>query len=418
VFAIRGTYHVHDCLTDLVADAASFMDGYTHTGFLLAAQRKLKSLEDLIIKMIFSHPGYRLVVCGHSLGAGVASVFTLLFHKAHPHIPVHCFAYGVPAVFSAEVALSATCKELIDSFVVNDDFAPRLSYLSLSRLKLVVVQLLSQSNTTFQRAFHWISGKNALGETLITKIAAILQCPTRPELQPIDQHIESERSLFPPGCVYHLYQDISVVSSLETHTTITTEKGEKEEEKAKEVNKMVRDMAKIENIEALAVLEDKRDNETNKTKHGAGYVEIPNKETRLEIDLVQTGLLNTGSELIGERKESLNEVTTITAKLPDVNSSTYVNTGTNRDGNNNNSTNNEQNNNKVTAAQTVISKQGKVIQNQGWILEKSNPTLYHEIIISPSMFSDHVASMYEEALDACLEHMQRLEEKSIANNRK
>ena len=39
----------------------------------------------------------------------------------------------------------------------------------------VVVQLLSQSNNTVHRAFHWVAGGNVFGDFVTSKIASLLQ---------------------------------------------------------------------------------------------------------------------------------------------------------------------------------------------------------------------------------------------------
>lgn len=118
-----------------------------------------------------------MVVIGHSLGAGTASLFTLMFNEAYPDVPIHCYAYlsssifsigvdwgigrlGVgscgrfgrccfsfcflmintyapPCIVSPEIALSHSTMSLIDSIVVGNDVVPRLSFATIDHLKQV-----------------------------------------------------------------------------------------------------------------------------------------------------------------------------------------------------------------------------------------------------------------------------------------
>ncbi|KAJ3072772.1 hypothetical protein HK102_006163, partial [Quaeritorhiza haematococci] len=83
VVAIRGTYSASDILVDLkfdltMLDIPELGDGpvhWTHSGILRTAENIMKDIrEEHILKPLFEDPtskyrGYRLVVCGHSLGA-------------------------------------------------------------------------------------------------------------------------------------------------------------------------------------------------------------------------------------------------------------------------------------------------------------------------------------------------------------
>jgi sn1-specific diacylglycerol lipase len=107
VISIRGTFHIRDALTDLVASYEPFEDGFAHwyvtphpfitcdaaidclpsglpfpSGILHTAQRKLELLEPFLIEALRAYPEYGLVIVGHSLGAGAASLLTILLHNS------------------------------------------------------------------------------------------------------------------------------------------------------------------------------------------------------------------------------------------------------------------------------------------------------------------------------------------------
>eukprot|EP00035_Acanthoeca_spectabilis_P006425 m.124400 g.124400 ORF g.124400 m.124400 type:complete len:395 (-) comp13499_c0_seq4:2793-3977(-) len=123
VLSFRGTLRIHDVLTDLVCKQEPLQIGDTigaaHGGMLKAAQRLLDELRADIEAALSSNIGFKLVLCGHSLGGGLATLMAVLIgptiqvqpsepeNTAH-HVPVTCFAYASPAVLSLELAAEAT----------------------------------------------------------------------------------------------------------------------------------------------------------------------------------------------------------------------------------------------------------------------------------------------------------------------
>lgn len=197
VLTLRGTISLKDCLTDALAKAVEFeYDGqepnknyrtkvFVHQGFYEAAQLICKELDKsrilhsllmdgyesvpsgckkwlqeqspglyqqmtngkpVIDKLAERTRGYKLRLVGHSLGAGVASVLTMLLCTKFDGINLHCFAYSCPgAVFSVDFAESHHVKRLVTTCVLSDDLIPRTSLKSLEKLRNQVVFSLRQS---------------------------------------------------------------------------------------------------------------------------------------------------------------------------------------------------------------------------------------------------------------------------------
>lgn len=169
-----------DVMADLAASATPFLGGHAHEGMALAAEqlrlmhgyvcaghtslpprnqaRRLHDEPSLSTRCreIFGtsivetvaverrdrlaealapllSQNYELHIIGHSLGAGVAVLLTLLL-DLDPRFTgnVRCTAFSPPPVLSLDLARSSAA--LVDSFIVEDDIIPRLSIASINRL--------------------------------------------------------------------------------------------------------------------------------------------------------------------------------------------------------------------------------------------------------------------------------------------
>lgn len=133
VISIRGTLSLEDCMTDVRADIVEMIDAgeqwgfngkgkFTHEGFLNCALNIRSDLDKYkVLEQIFGNSSdsgnlysessewiyaknYNLIVTGHSLGAGTASVLTYLLQKAYPK--VKCYSFGTPsATFDRQTSL-------------------------------------------------------------------------------------------------------------------------------------------------------------------------------------------------------------------------------------------------------------------------------------------------------------------------
>jgi Lipase (class 3)/FYVE zinc finger len=153
--AIRGTTTINDVVTDMRQTPVPFPEnvvvqhhaehgdwttvsrgqGLAVSGMAGAAFNLYREHVDSM--MLFARQGYEVVLVGHSLGGGVATLLGVLFHGdmkeefGHVNdgddeaIPLHVYAYGTPCCIDARLA------ECVDSFVttvvLHDDVVPRLT---------------------------------------------------------------------------------------------------------------------------------------------------------------------------------------------------------------------------------------------------------------------------------------------------
>eukprot|EP00594_Rhizosolenia_setigera_P013870 CAMPEP_0178955914 /NCGR_PEP_ID=MMETSP0789-20121207/9894_1 /TAXON_ID=3005 /ORGANISM="Rhizosolenia setigera, Strain CCMP 1694" /LENGTH=555 /DNA_ID=CAMNT_0020637647 /DNA_START=1041 /DNA_END=2708 /DNA_ORIENTATION=+ len=188
VLSIRGTLSLEDCLTNVIVDAASLeelgneygFDGrgeFCHSGMVTKAKWLMKDLEThgTLEKLLQQqqqqsttskgddkqhttstttagggasarstppyYPDYRLVIVGHSLGAGVGTLLGLMLRKRYPNL--RCITYSPPGSF-VTLKTALKCKEFVTSFVIGQDIVARLSVYSMHHLRDEILKLIGQ----------------------------------------------------------------------------------------------------------------------------------------------------------------------------------------------------------------------------------------------------------------------------------
>lgn len=97
--------------------------GYVHNGLLKAAQYVLEEVCEMLSELVNKHPDYTLTFAGHSLGAGVATLLTMLAVKNREklgHIErkrVRCFAIAPARCISLNLAVRYA--DVINSVVLQ-----------------------------------------------------------------------------------------------------------------------------------------------------------------------------------------------------------------------------------------------------------------------------------------------------------
>ncbi|KAK7918955.1 hypothetical protein WMY93_010239 [Mugilogobius chulae] len=149
--AVRGTLSLKDVLTDLSAECENLpLEGvlgtcYAHKGICQAAGYIYKKLiNDGILNQAFSiAPEYKLVITGHSLGAGTAALLAVMLKNSFPTLK--CYAFSPPGGLVSK-ALADYTKDFVISVVLGKDLVPRLSLPNMEDLKRRILKIVSNCN--------------------------------------------------------------------------------------------------------------------------------------------------------------------------------------------------------------------------------------------------------------------------------
>ncbi|KAL5279792.1 DAGLA.2 family protein [Megaselia abdita] len=227
VISIRGTLSMEDILTDLNGENEvlplneSREDWLCHRGMLHAALYIKEKLADqkLIEKALERDPSrqtdtYDLVVVGHSLGAGTASILGILLKETYPSL--ECFCFSPPGGLLSLPVVEYT-KTFTTSVIVGEDVIPRLGLRQLENLRADLIHVLKESEDP-----KW--------KTLSCCLLRCCCCCCRPHQMPnhniedykeqkmnarlaIDHTLDNERvlslhhPLYPPGRIIHIGKD-------------------------------------------------------------------------------------------------------------------------------------------------------------------------------------------------------------------
>ncbi|XP_031111139.1 uncharacterized protein LOC116015248 [Ipomoea triloba] len=133
VVAIRGLNLAKESdyfvLLDDKLGQGEFDGGYVHNGLLKAAQWVMEAEANVLRELVVRYPNYTLTLAGHSLGAGVVALLTMLAVKNRGKLGnlerkrIRCFAIAPARCVSLNLAVRYA--DIINSVVLQDDFLPR-----------------------------------------------------------------------------------------------------------------------------------------------------------------------------------------------------------------------------------------------------------------------------------------------------
>lgn len=157
VVAVRGTFSLEDCVTDVLIEPESMehlgdefgfaelaRGQYVHGGVLACARnvyRDLKRHGSLDFLLGTKYPHYQLRLVGHSLGAATSTLLGFMFRQTYPTL--RCFNYSPPGC-TLTWDMAVQCQTWCTSFVLDSEVVPRMSFDSLEYLRDEVLDLIGR----------------------------------------------------------------------------------------------------------------------------------------------------------------------------------------------------------------------------------------------------------------------------------
>lgn len=185
VLALRGLNLVKESDYALLLDnrlgKRRFDGGYVHNGLLRAAGWVLDAECDLLRELLERYPDYTLTFTGHSLGAGIAAMLTMVVVLNLDKLGnversrTRCYAMAPARCMSLNLAVRYA--DVINSVVLQDDFLPRTA-------------------TPLEDIFKSL---------LCLPCLLCLRC-MRDTCIPEDAMLKDPRRLYAPGRIYHIVE--------------------------------------------------------------------------------------------------------------------------------------------------------------------------------------------------------------------
>lgn len=201
VVSIRGSLSLEDAITDMSAETGiaktKHLEFQCHQGILQTAYYVKGILEEhsLLEKGFQDTENERIVVTGHSLGAGVAAILAILLKDKYDD--VRCFSYAPPGGLLGCVS-SEYSKTFIVSAFFGDDIIPRLSLRNIERLKYEITAFIKACPLPKYKimANRLLCGNET--SKFVRKMKDIIDAE-RPALQ--------QEQLYPPGVVLYVTEE-------------------------------------------------------------------------------------------------------------------------------------------------------------------------------------------------------------------
>lgn len=172
ILALRGTYSITEALIDLDVETRDFCGGKAHGGIADSTDEFWDFSGDVIKAVLDGFPEYKLVICGHSLGAGAAVLLTIKIYSEKllkSSTNIECMAFASPAVFTPlNIAQEAISK--IINFSHNNDCVPLLSGANACVELVAALDAVDKAKGSLWQQFKVIMGFGRPSDELIKAV--------------------------------------------------------------------------------------------------------------------------------------------------------------------------------------------------------------------------------------------------------
>jgi len=218
LIGLKGTSTFSDLVTDATGKAIehtlgnSFDESYLskeircHEGIWTAALTMADDLEELVSNL-FLPSGYRVLICGHSLGAGAACLLGLLLRSRISDLrgdKLRVLAIASPPVLNYDAALATS--SFCTSIVNNNDVVPRMSLSNLVKLAKMLVRVDSILKERDLKPCDVSSALRYVKDLMQSDSEPIMSCEEVDEIFSEENVLtDDEDDLFVPGRVVTMW---------------------------------------------------------------------------------------------------------------------------------------------------------------------------------------------------------------------
>lgn len=147
IVAVRGTQCISDVITDamMTTRVHKAFGCAVHEGISEATAQLFDRVMTLVERLRLEQRAFkRIVVTGHSLGGGTATLLALELKLARIGVPVACFAFAPPPFMHEAAAKSDDAREIVNTIIAGDDMIPRSSLRGIVGVNRALKHLVQQ----------------------------------------------------------------------------------------------------------------------------------------------------------------------------------------------------------------------------------------------------------------------------------
>ncbi|KAJ1961155.1 hypothetical protein GGI12_003407 [Dipsacomyces acuminosporus] len=158
---VRGTMSLEDTVVDLSCEYTKWNGGLVHSGMKASAHWLFAKVMPQIFAYATSRSIRSIRIVGHSLGGSTAAILTIMLHTLRERLgglgvdtsdfDIKGFCYGPAPCISENLA--ERFKDCIETFVNKDDIIPRLCYGSVSDFKRMSICASDEADNLAQRLY-------------------------------------------------------------------------------------------------------------------------------------------------------------------------------------------------------------------------------------------------------------------------
>ncbi|KAJ2805450.1 hypothetical protein H4R20_002088 [Coemansia guatemalensis] len=206
VLVVRGTMSAEDTVVDLSCEYSKWNGGLVHSGMKASAHWLFLEVVPQIFAYASSQGAKSICIVGHSLGASTAAILTIMLHEYRSQLldlgidmaafDIRGYCYGPAPCISEGIA--DRYRDIIQTYVNRDDLVPRLCYGSVSDFRRMSISAADEADNLAQRLYAPFESSTQQQQRWNEKFARLMDI--RKDILATQENLH----LALPGTIYHI----------------------------------------------------------------------------------------------------------------------------------------------------------------------------------------------------------------------